>query len=297
MSTKHIQTRHERGIALVIVLWIIVLLSIMAASFAYSMRTETTLTTFAMERAQARALAEAGVAYAVQKLLLQVDPEDPWPIEGSIREWSFGTGTAYISVVDSSGMIDLNHADRALLGGLLISQGGIAEEGLDALLDSIEDWRDPDDLKRLNGAEEEEYLAAGRHEGPKNAPFESVEELQQVLGVTPQLYEKLFEFITVAGHKGVNPEAASLEVLSAVPDIDSQLVMDYVPQRTESIATGIPLPPAPPLGEYLSQARGLAYHMSVKARLETGTQTTIKAVITQARRPGQVFHIIAWHEG
>ena len=66
-----IRSRCEKGIALVIVLWIVVLLSIMAASFAYSMRTETTLTTFAMERAQARALAEAGIAYAAQKLLIQ----------------------------------------------------------------------------------------------------------------------------------------------------------------------------------------------------------------------------------
>jgi general secretion pathway protein K len=264
---------------------------------AGSERADPTFNTFALERAQARAIAEAGVAYAVQKLLLQVDPENPWPIEGSVREWSFGAGTVYISVVDSSGMIDLNHADRALLEGLLVYQGGVAQEEVDALLDAIEDWRDPDDLKRLNGAEEDEYLAAGRTAGPKNAPFESVEELQQVLGVTTAIYEKLFEFITVSGHKGVNPEAASLEVLSAVPDIDPQLVMDYVQQRTASIAADVPLPPAPPLGEYLSQAKGLAYHINVEARLETGTRTAVKAVVTQARRPGQVFHIIAWHEG
>jgi general secretion pathway protein K len=297
MSRVYIKTRCEQGIALVIVLWIVVLLSIMAASFAYSMRTETTLTTFAMERAQARALAEAGVNYATQKLLFQVDPDNPWPIEGSVREWPFAGGTAYISVVDSSGKFDLNHADRILLAGLFTVQGGIAEEEVDTLLDAIEDWRDPDDIKRLNGAEEDEYLAVGRDVGPKNAPFESVEELQQVLGVTTALYEKIADFITVSGHKGVNPEAASLEVLSTIPDVDPQLIMDYVQQRSENIATGEPSPPPPPLGEYLSQAKGLAYHININARLDTGTQITIKAVVTQARRPGQVFHIISWNEG
>ena len=296
--STHLYRHHEKGIALVIVLWIVVLLSIMAASFAYSMRTETTLTTFAMERAQARALTEAGMAYAVKKLMLEApDPENPWPTEGSPREWQFGGGSVNISVTDSSGRIDLNHADRGILGGLLTTQGAVPEEEVDTLLDAIEDWRDPDDLKRLNGAEEDEYLAVDRVVGPKNAPFESVEELQQVLGITPELYEKLFEFITVSGHKGINPEAASLEVLSAMPDVDIQLIADYVQQRTDSIAAGEPLPPPPQLGGFLSQAKGLAYHMKIEARLVTGTKTTIQATVTQARRPGQVYHIISWHEG
>jgi len=43
---------------LVIVLWIVTLLAVMAGSFAYSMRTETRLATSAVERSQARALAE-----------------------------------------------------------------------------------------------------------------------------------------------------------------------------------------------------------------------------------------------
>lgn len=290
-------TRGEKGIALVIVLWIVVLLSIMAASFAYSMRTETKLTTFALERAQARALAEAGMVYAIQKLMFSPDPEDPWPTEGTPREWPFGPGVVSISVTDSSGKIDLNHADRGLFGGLLKTQGMVAEEDVDTLLDALEDWRDPDDLRRLNGAEEDEYLAADRAVGPKNAPFESVEELQQVLGFTQELYESLYDHITVSGHKGINPETASLEVLSALPDVDIQLITDYVQQRNDSIAAGETPPPPPQLGGFLSKTKGLAYHMKIEARLETGTKTTIQVVVAQARRSNQAYHVISWHEG
>ena len=49
----------QRGMVLVIVLWIVTLLAVMAGGFAYSMRVETRLATSAVEWAQARALAEA----------------------------------------------------------------------------------------------------------------------------------------------------------------------------------------------------------------------------------------------
>lgn len=286
----------QAGVALVIVLWIVTLLSVMAASFAYTARTETRLTTYALERAQARALIEAGVAFAVNKLLLAPDPENPWPIEGSPRAWRFGTGTASLSVVDSVGKIDLNHGHRELLGGLLASQD-LEEDRVDALLDAIEDWRDPDSLSRLNGAELEEYLAAGRNSGPKNAPFESVEELQQVLGMTPQLFAALVEHLTVAGHQGINPEAASPTLLRTIPGVDPELIETYIQERSEAIEQGQPLPSPPPLGNYLSNAKGLAYHMVVDVTLDSGTRISARVVVAQARRPGQVFHVISWREG
>lgn len=286
----------SRGIALVAVLWVVSLLSVMAASFSYATRTETRLTTNALERAQARALAEAGVSYAAAHLLPAPDPEDPWPIQGSPRLWRFGPGEVRISVVDSVGRIDLNHADRELLGGLLRDEG-LADDEAEMLLDAIEDWRDPDTLKRLNGAEEDDYLAAGRGAGPKNAPFESIEELQQVLGVGPELYARLAPYLTVVGHKGLNPEAASLRLLQTVPDVDVALVEAYVAERDAAIAEGLPPPPPPPLGAYLSRAKGLAYHMLVEVILDSGARTQVQAVITQARRPGQVFHIMSWQDG
>ena len=287
----------ERGIALIVVLWIITLLSIMAGSFAYSSRTETTLATFALERAQARALVEAGIVYAMTQITRPPDPENPWPLEGTPRRWQFGGGELSIGVVDSSGKLDLNRANRELLGGLLSAQS-LEDEQTSALLDAIEDWRDPDDLKRLNGAELDEYLAAGRVVGPKNAPFENVIELLQVLGITPELYAAIAPELTVTGHKGLNPETASLALLQSLPGVDPELVASYVSERDAAIEQQQPLPPPPPLGNYLSRSKGLAYHMTIKARLATGTTTTVKAVVSlQSRRPGRVFHIVAWDEG
>ncbi len=61
--------RGQRGLALVVVLWVLVLLSVMAASFTYATRTEVNLTRNLIEAAEAEALADAGVYQAIYALL------------------------------------------------------------------------------------------------------------------------------------------------------------------------------------------------------------------------------------
>ena len=56
-------------------------------------------------------------------------------------------------------------------------------------MDAIADFRDPDDLRRLNGAEDADYQSAGLKHGAKDGPFKAIEELQQVLGVDHDLYK------------------------------------------------------------------------------------------------------------
>lgn len=286
----------QRGIVLVVVLWVVTLLSIMAASFAYSMRTGTTLATHSVGRAQARALAEAGVTYAMMHMLSPKAAED-WPADGSLREWQFGAGRMVISVVDAGGKIDLNRASRELLGGLLSNVGGVPDDSLDGLLDAIEDWRDPDDIPLLNGAETEAYHASGRKIGPKNAPFEIIGELQSVLGITPDLYQRIADELTVYSNSpGINPALASAATLLAVPGIDALSIEDYIELRAEHQSQGLPPPPPPVIGAYLSQGRGLAYHIIVDVQVESGASAFVEAVVTRERRQNQLYHVRVWRE-
>jgi DNA uptake protein ComE-like DNA-binding protein len=55
------------------------------------------------------------------------------------------------------------------------------------IIDAILDWLDPDDIARPNGAEREYYAGLSPPYAPKNGPFETVEELLLVKGITPQL--------------------------------------------------------------------------------------------------------------
>ena len=80
-------------------------------------------------------------------------------------------------------------------------------------LEAILDWRDADDLKRPNGAEAPDYQAAGSKYVPTNSPFESVGELQRVLGVTPALMARIaphaHRLFAAAGHQPDDGRAAT----------------------------------------------------------------------------------------
>lgn len=288
-------TRNQ-GLILVIVLWIITLLTMLASSLVYSLRTETLLATHAVERAQAQALAQAGLDYAALRIL-GANPQRKWPVDGSSQRWRFGSAALFIRVSDASGKIDINGANRELLKALLAS-AGVADEEVDSLVDAIEDWRDADDLPRVNGAESEAYEAAGRSVGPKNKPFESVEELQQVLGINAIFYKRIAEKITVFSRQpGINPAVASADVLRVLPDVDAATVEDYLLTRAEHFAQQLPAPPLPVNSTFISTAQGIAYHVAVNARLESGVTALIKAVIAQPRRRNEAYHVLAWREG
>lgn len=304
---SRIESRHrlvgQRGMVLVIVLWIVTLLAVMAGGFAYSMRVGTRLATSAVERAQARALAEAGVAYA---LAWQLDPDaqKQWPPNGDPRKWTFGGGRLRIEVTNASGLVNLNNAGSELLKALLAGVGVEAGD-LDRLADAIQDWRDPDDQPMPHGAERAEYRAAGLP-GPKNANFESVDELGQVLGVTRELQERLASMTTVFSYEStVNPELAPAQVLRAL-GLDERTVADYVEARTRAAADGSSAPPlsSDESKSFFFAGRSSVYHIRVLAETDAGAAVIVETVFDpQSGGPvwgaaaGQSPRLLAWREG
>ena len=89
-------------------------------------------------------------------------------------------GSLTIAVQDEAGKVDLNIGSEATAARAR-SRG--RRGGGEAAADAILDFRDSDDDRRPSGAERAEYRAAGRPQGPKNAPFFVVEELAAVLGL------------------------------------------------------------------------------------------------------------------
>ncbi len=255
------------------VLWVLVLLSLIAASFTHTTRTEINLTRNRIETAEAEALADAGIYRAILALLsprteglfdrgmenlLQLGTENPavarrtieddlrremragnlapeaeamfqdgWRADGTLYAWALGGAEVRISIHDESGKIDLNAAPDALLRGLFLAAewtgpdgeiAALSDRDADALVDAVRDYADQDDLTRLNGAEDPDYAAAGLPWGAKDAPFEAVEELQQVLGMTPALYRRVAPALTVYSRRqGIDPAVAPLAVLHALP--------------------------------------------------------------------------------
>jgi general secretion pathway protein K len=289
----------------VLVLWVIAMLSILLGSFSLVARTENLQSRHLFDTTQARYAAEAGLNLAVYELR-KGDPAERWIGDG--RPYTFGYGDAEIEVriTDDSGKIDLNSAasgnNPTLLANLFMSRG-VDRDRAAALADAIVDWTDGDDLAQPNGAEIAEYKAAGLSYGPKNAPFDTVSELQQVLGMDYALYEKVEPSLTIYSG-AANPSAgyASVDTLRALyPDASPEDLAALVAQRqamsqADMAGAGLTLPDGTPL---VAGGGGLTYSVKSRAKLPNGASTTLDATIRMGgiNAAGRPYVILRWRDG
>ncbi len=150
MTRPSDRDRGRRGVALVVVLWGLVLIAIIAGGVAVGTRTDTTMAFNVAENAKARALAEAGDQRGILELLQREG--SAWQSDGTVYAVSAPGGEIAVALQDELGKIDLNTAPDELMRALFVS-AGLDDDAASALADAVADYRDEDDLVRLNGAE------------------------------------------------------------------------------------------------------------------------------------------------
>lgn len=290
-----LSTERNRGIALISVLWVVALLAVVAGGMSAGMQNETRLARNLIASAQARHAAEGGVHAAIGALVNSTGPST-WRADRSLHELALGDAVVRIAVSDESGKIDLNAAQDRLLDGLLKTVG-VADWERPNIVDAILDWRDADSVTHLNGAEDSDYRAAEKRYGSKDSRFESVEELQLVLGLSPELYRKIKPALTVySGRAGVNPAAASRLVLLAIPGVNAETVDRYMDSREQNLVEGPP--PRLPLVDqrYLSSSTGTTYSIHAQARMQSGVTAHITATVKLRGTTDAPVKILSWTE-
>jgi len=284
----------QRGVALVLVIWLAALLTVVAASFAFSARTDALVIRNSASMARAEAAADAGVMRAVFESYRIDNAPEAWRRDGRAHDWAFEGAAVRIEMRDESARIDVNTASDSLLRGLLVSVG-LADDEANRLVDAIADWRDPDSLKRMNGAEESDYEAAGLGYRPANAPFQAIQELQLVLGMRPDIYRRIAPMITVYSRQtGISTSAASRDVLLAIPGITPEVVDAYLARREEALANRRPAPPMAEAGPYASPPSAQVTSIRTEAKLEDGTVFVRDAVALLRPVPRRPVTFLAW---
>lgn len=288
--------KREKGIALVLVLWVTLLMSVIAGSFALSARTESIQSRILYNETQARFMAEAGLNRAVFELR-NPDPVSRWIADGRTYEMELDGVKIEIKMTDESGKIDLNQANEELLIGLFASVGMGLDEAI-GLADKVMDWKDADEEVRLSGAEDADYFAVDYRHGAKDAPFDTVPELIQVMGVSYEMYRKIEPALTVySGRKNINLAFAPKEVLLAIDGITAQMADDFIVQRhnIDDVNEALPL-----LAEgYSGQLRGGGTTFSIisKATLPNKQFTAIDATIRMGGTlQGRPFRVVRWRD-
>jgi general secretion pathway protein K len=192
------------GIALLIAVIAILVLSALAAGFALSMKVESRLAFNANSETQLDWLGRSGVELARWVLAQEKCPYDSlnqvWaggpgadcetngPLAGvSLNNYQVGDGTVSVKIVDLERKANINTATPAELQQALTLMGVDAND-ISVVADSIQDWIQPGDLPRVAGAKNDYYQGLNPPYYAKEAPIDDLSELLLVRGVTPEMY-------------------------------------------------------------------------------------------------------------
>ncbi len=262
------ELRNSRGVALIMVLWIITILTVVVLEFSFAMRTEVNIAKNFKEELQLYAIAEGGVQQVIAELILKHDPRvqqlrktmkteeatperKEWVPDGRPYAVQFDQGECELRIMSESGKININTVSEMMLRKV-IGNLGLEGEKRDVVVDSILDWRDADDFLRINGAENDYYQSLKEPYRCKNANLDTIEELLLVKGVTPELFhgrkvERTGEegvkasdiglkdiFSVYAPGEQVDVNSASLPVLRAVLGLPSEIAQAIVKAREET---------------------------------------------------------------
>ncbi len=246
---------NKRGSVLIMVLWSLFLLAMLAVAVQSYVMPQVALSVKLLGRAKMRSIANAGV----ERAILEIENDDTELYDGLQDSWSahaeafdhVSVGGGFFSVVkekpspsapqeygltDEEGRINLNKASRDVLKNLFEKVAGVESEDADALADSIIDWRDADDFKQKNGKENDYYQSLEHPYDCKNSDFEIVDELLLVGGMTPEIFDKIKQHVTVYGDGQVNINTAGVPVLMSL-GMDEPLAEKVVRFRTGSGVT------------------------------------------------------------
>jgi general secretion pathway protein K len=286
----------ERGIALILVLWTLALLSVIAIGFASNARTELLIVRNQIESARARAIAEAGVSLALLEMT-QTDPERRWLADGREHVLTYGRDLIRVSVQDEAGKIDINTAPDELLDGLFRTVGVDPASAI-RLVDMIADWKDPDDLRRPSGAEAADYRAAGLPYVPRNGPFLAVEELRLLIGMTPALFDRIRPLVTVYSRSGrINSFAAPDDVIRSLPGISLDQANLYIAARADlEMRQPNMLPALIGAERYLARLPPQTVTIRSDGRTARG-RFVREAVAVLTRTPATPYRLVAWRQG
>jgi general secretion pathway protein K len=312
--------RDERGFALLIVLWIFVVLFVLGAEFAQGMRDNATATrNFAEETASyylataaanrtfyraLRARDEATFGATLEELgeetVRLVETDGEWH-----REDMWGA-PVWVRVTDEGGKISLNASQENLLR-LVLTNLGLEIEEAGALTDSILDWIDQDDEHRINGAEAEYYEGLPRPYLAKNAPFDALEELLLVKGVTPELFYGgtedypigLIDVFTVYNRYGtVNVRSVTPPVLRSLFALDDEEMVQIQETQDQSASTLLSVLqtqiPDPTLGSLLTDEPPNVVMVEVQAKYPGARVPAHVAGVIDVGDSNEGIYVLRW---
>jgi general secretion pathway protein K len=209
----------RRGVALVLVLWIVVILGAVAAGVAAETQSTTSIARNARARLVSRYAAESGIEATVamieDSLALAADNAGRRAFLNSLEQNTLGDTVVLddarfsVAVVDASARLDLNAATEESLARFFSRFTDLGSASMAAR--GIRSW-----IERDGGPQTDKRItldSSGRYRAVR--PLTSIEELRTLGLVSEQVLQQAAPYLTVDGDGTINQVSASPLVRSA----------------------------------------------------------------------------------
>jgi general secretion pathway protein K len=316
-----------------VALWTIALLSILVVSFTFDAHLETKVLSVTRKRHQAEYLAMSGITIAEMLMDKQgrvsgdAAPEaiadDRWfkpalllkrglPVRGLVEK--LGEGYIRLDIDPEPGRRNVNNLEDDDWSGVL-SVGNVPDDLWPTLIDSFEDWVDPNDLPMRDGAETEDYYdSLTPPYRARNGKVDTVRELLLVKGfreailsggvLNPEdpperrrVLSGIQDMLTTYGDGKVNVNAAEVRVLMTLPEVDELVANAIVEERGRSLgdgANGIPKTGFDTVDDFMARIPGIS--PAVKPKISTCSSVfRLTAVGQVGRVTRRIWAIAEWN--
>ena len=315
--------RSERGFALISVMLVLALLAVVVTEFSVSTRLESSMIRSYRDGVLATHLAEAAVQQALREILgpgtiVALDDDGslsfyraPDTAAGSTKlphlprqRVPLGAGEFSYRISDEESRVNVNTATPDRMERLLTALG-LDKQSRDIVNDSLQDWKDPDDLHRINGAESEDYyLKQPVPYRARNGALQDTTELLQIRGVTRDIYRGvqgrpgLADLVTVVGRDTINMNTAPAPVLTALGLSEAE-AGEIASTRARTPYTGVP-------ARFAGKGLGVGsatFRIEAEGRMGGEPRTRIVAIVQRqaqlnaAGGTGVKATVLSWRPG
>jgi general secretion pathway protein K len=268
-QVKNIHLNPEDGFVLIAVIWFAGLLAVSATAFVATTTAQIFLARNVSEEMRLDGAA-SGVATLTAYNLSQPDAKISELSKWQTCAWNTDINVTWL-VQDQGGLVDLNTANPDLLLALLT---GLTKNPQLArkILTEVQDFKDPDQIAASGSAEPTLYN--GKAYGPKNTPFETPFELDQIPDISDELFLALQNLVTVQSQQqGID--------LTVAPDFLQALLKAGVRSGVDIQEFNVPSP-----------AR--VYAIDAVAHRGGGGTYHRRAMVNLLRQPEKPFAMLEW---
>lgn len=292
-------SRGERGFALILAIWVLALLSVIAAVMAADVHVGAVEARNRLDLARARATAEAGISLAVLSLL-NPNQTARWQADGRLYSLWYRGSPVGVRVFDEGGKIDLNGAPIELIASLL-EEFGVVPERRSVLSRAILERRSAFAAAAASAAAktgvEGRFLFRGNvaFANVAKLAFADSSELRLMPGMTGELYARVSPYLTTYSQSPtINPLTAARAVLLAIPGISPEDVDAFLAARDQA-ADQPTSPPLPGAARYVRIAGLRVVTIEAQASLGDHVRFARQAVVLASPNlPLQDERVLEW---